>query len=80
MLWFLISFAYLWVYEGDSLYKGFSKGSVISGDSVTLGSKIEAFEWVVFGPIRAGYGVLECLTATSADQDPTGWTAKPAEC
>lgn len=45
MLWFLVSFAYLWVYEGDSLYKGFSKGSVITGDSVTLGNKIEEFEW-----------------------------------
>ncbi len=45
MLWFLVSFAYLWVYEGDSLYKGFPKGSVITEDSIMLGNKIEEFAW-----------------------------------
>jgi len=45
MFWFLVSFAYLWVYEGDSLYKGLSKGSVITGDSIILGNEIEEFDW-----------------------------------
>ncbi len=45
MLLFLISFAYLWVYEGDSLYKGLSEGSVITKDSVFLGNRLEEFSW-----------------------------------
>jgi len=45
MVLFLISFAYLWVYEGDSLYKGFSEGSAITSDSIFVGNKIEEFSW-----------------------------------
>jgi len=45
MVLFLISFAYLWVYEGDSLYKGFSEGSAITADSIFVGNKIEEFSW-----------------------------------
>ena len=45
MLLFLMSFAYLWVYEGDSLFKGLSEGTEITKDSVFLGNKIEEFSW-----------------------------------
>lgn len=45
MLLFVLSFAYLWIYEGDSLYKGISEGTVITRDSVFLGNKIEEFSW-----------------------------------
>jgi hypothetical protein len=45
MLLFVISFAYLWNYEGDSLLKGFSEGTIITRDSVFLGNKVEEFSW-----------------------------------
>jgi len=45
MLLFVLSFAYLWIYEGDSLYKGLSEGTVITRDSIFLGNKIEEFSW-----------------------------------
>lgn len=45
MLLFVISVAYLWVYEGDSLFKGLSEGTVITRDSVFLGNEIEGFSW-----------------------------------
>ncbi len=45
MLLFVISFAYLWIYEGDSLFKGISEGTVITKDSVFLGNEIEDFSW-----------------------------------
>jgi hypothetical protein len=45
MLLFVISFAYLWIYEGDSLFKGISEGTVITRDSVFLGNEIEDFSW-----------------------------------
>jgi hypothetical protein len=45
MLLFLMSFAYLWVYEGDSLFKGLSQGIEITRDSVFLGNEIEEFSW-----------------------------------
>jgi len=45
MLLFVISFAYLWTYEGDSLFKGFSEGTVITRDSVFLGNEMEEFSW-----------------------------------
>jgi hypothetical protein len=45
MLLFVFSFAYLWIYEGDSLFNGFSDGTVITRDSVSLGNKIEEFSW-----------------------------------
>jgi hypothetical protein len=45
MLLFVISFAYLWIYEGDSLFKGISEGTVITRDSVFLGNEMEEFSW-----------------------------------
>ena len=45
MLLFVLSFAYLWVYEGDSLFGGLSEGTVITRDSVFLGNKVEEFSW-----------------------------------
>ncbi len=45
MLLFVISFAYLWIYEGDSLFKGIPEGTVITRDSVFLGNEIEDFSW-----------------------------------
>jgi hypothetical protein len=45
MLLFVISFAYLWNYQGDSLFKGSPEGTVITRDSVFLGNKIEEFSW-----------------------------------
>jgi len=45
MFLFLISFTYFWVYEGDSLFKGISEGTVITKDSVFVGNKIEEFSW-----------------------------------
>jgi hypothetical protein len=45
MLFFLISLSFLWTYEGDSLYNGLSKGTVIAKDSVMLGNELEKFPW-----------------------------------
>lgn len=45
MLLFLLSFAYIWVYEGDSLFKGLSEGTIITEDSVFLGNKMEEYSW-----------------------------------
>ncbi|MEJ2568151.1 MAG: hypothetical protein P8Z50_04675, partial [candidate division WOR-3 bacterium] len=45
MFLFLISFTYLWVYEGDSLFNGLSEGTEITKDSVFMGNEIEEFSW-----------------------------------
>jgi len=45
MLLFVLSFAYLWIYEGDSLFNGLSEGTVITRDSVFVGNEIEEFSW-----------------------------------
>ena len=45
MLLFVLSFAYLWIYEGDSLSKGTLEGTVVTRDSVFIGNEIEEFSW-----------------------------------
>ncbi|MEO0293351.1 MAG: hypothetical protein ABIN61_03900 [candidate division WOR-3 bacterium] len=49
----LISMAYLWIYEGDSLYKGIPKGTVISRDSIYLGKEIDTLPWESSGFISS---------------------------
>jgi hypothetical protein len=56
MLFFLISLSGLWIYEGDSLYKGLSKGTVIAKDSVLLGNEIEKLPWESSGFVS---GIVE---------------------
>jgi hypothetical protein len=68
MFWFLVSFAYLWVYEGDSLYKGLSKGSVITSDSIILGNKIEEFDWESSGFISEIVKVEEDIYFSVSDE------------
>jgi len=57
MFLILISFTYLWVYEGDSLFKGLSEGTVITEDSVFMGNKIEGFSWESDGFISGIIGI-----------------------